>query len=61
MCHPEFLLGQLLLSEGAPMVSGNLAWIPQPTSFPITERRHKVVPSLQEAWGRAIPTTGKKG
>lgn len=47
------------------MVSGNLAWTPQPTSFPFTERQHKVVPSLREAWGGAspgfIPTTGKKG
>ena len=33
------------------MVSGNLAWTPQPTSFPFTERQHKVVPSLREAWG----------
>lgn len=43
------------------MVSGNLAWTTEPTSFPITGRQHKVVPSLREAWGHAIPTTGKKG
>lgn len=30
------------------------AWTPQPTSFPITERQHKVAPSLQRPEGELL-------